>query len=142
MKRSELRRGKPLDRSGRMVRKPVKRSQPRRDWTEANHKREEGCRYLEGCDGPIELAHVIGRKHDGSLAGLFVKLPVLVKVWVVAPARVVPLCRRHHTMYDAHELDLLPCLSVEEQAQAVVDADGIEQARIRTAPLAYRGGTA
>jgi hypothetical protein len=57
-----------------------------------------------GCDGPIETAHTIGRKYDAD---------------VVDPVDVVPLCRHHHTQYDARRLDLLPYLSHAEQAAAV-----------------------
>lgn len=91
----------------------------KRDWSSAEHKREQGCRV---CGHPKpELAHVIGRIHDERRG----------KVAVVHPASVVPLCRAHHTSFDAHAFDLLPYLTVSEQARAVVDAGGIEAARMR-----------
>lgn len=124
----------------------------KRDWTAAREKVEaEGrCRVCGG--GGIsrlvlEAAHIIGREHDNhpSIGGpehIYGKatLPVM-------PVRIVPLCRHMrgrgcHPAYDAHELDLLPYLTVEEQAQAVLDAGGIELARRRTAPLAYRSEAA
>ncbi len=36
-----------------------------------------------------------------------------------APTCVVSLCRRCHSLYDLHQLDLLPFVSWEEQAHAV-----------------------
>lgn len=47
------------------------------------------------------------------------------------PANIVGLCRPHHSAYDEHRLDILPYLTVEEQARLVLEAGGIEQARIR-----------
>ena len=50
---------------------------------------------------------------------------------MVDPASIVPLCRDCHRAYDAHQLDLLPYLSVAEQCAAVRGAGGIEAARRR-----------
>ena len=50
---------------------------------------------------------------------------------------IVPLCREHHSAYDAHHFDLLPYLSLPEQAEAV-SIVGIERARMRTFPSAYK----
>ena len=117
----------------------LKQKQPKRDWSAARAKveREEVCRLGRdgGCEGRLEAAHLIGRDRDmfdtdgyGPCAG-----------WrTVLPVRIVPLCSKHHKAYDAHELDLLGCLTPEEEAQAVLDADGLEAARRRLAPLAYR----
>lgn len=91
----------------------------RRDWSQANHKREYGCRICGR--HPAELAHVIGRINDERHGN----------VLTVHPDSVTPLCREHHTAYDARRLDLLPYLTVQEQARAVVDARGIESARRR-----------
>lgn len=78
----------------------------KRDWSQAEVKRRDRrCRVRYECDGPIELAHTIGRKYD--VQGM------------VNPADVVPLCKRHHMMYDAREFDLLPFMDYEEQAAAV-----------------------
>jgi len=80
----------------------------RRDWRAAREKveREARCRVGPvGCTGPLQAAHVIGRKHD--LSGM------------VNPYDIVPLCQRHHNDYDGRRLDLLPHLSFAEQAAAV-----------------------
>jgi hypothetical protein len=127
-----------------LERKPMKRSQPKRDWTDARAKveREGSCRVwrgLLGCDGGgqrnLEAAHIIGRKADRFPAlghiGWTPREPWVIDEWPVDPLRIVPLCQKHHRAYDAHELDLLPYLTVEEQAQAVLDAGGIELARNR-----------
>ncbi len=114
----------------------LRRSQPKRDWKDARAKVEieAVCRYMapdtDPCQGPLEAAHIIGREHDlfhheGSVA------------WV-NPQRIVPLCRKHHRAFDAHELDVLAVLTTREQAQAVEDAGSIETARVRTAPSCYR----
>jgi hypothetical protein len=49
----------------------------------------------------------------------------------------VPLCRYHHTEFDAHRFDLLEHLTYAEQAEAVRIL-GIERARKRLAPSAYK----
>lgn len=41
------------------------------------------------------------------------------------PPHIIGLCRKHHQQYDAGQLDVLPLLSVEEQAAAVTAAGGI-----------------
>ena len=41
---------------------------------------------------------------------------------------IIGLCRRHHQAYDAGALDVLPVLTVEEQAAAVTAAGGIVSA--------------
>lgn len=91
----------------------------RRDWTACAEKRDQGCRIC-GVH-PAEMAHVIGRVHDHRRGS----------VVVVDADSVCPLCKSHHEAYDARLLDLLPHLTVEEQARAVVDAGGIEAARRR-----------
>lgn len=122
----------------------MKRSATRRDWTAARAKveREGGCRCFtvltpNDCEGPVEAAHVVGRKVDLSERE--------GNVVYVTEHRTVPLCRACHRAYDAHELDILPVLSLDEQLQAVADAGSIQSALRRTAPLVYRdlfrGGT-
>jgi hypothetical protein len=108
----------------------MKRSQPKRLWDDARAKVEaEGCRC---CFRPaVETAHIIGRhcdqpKTEGS------------KTLYVHPDSVVGLCVAHHRAYDARELDLLGHLTPEEEARAVLDAGGLELARRRLAPGAYR----
>ena len=85
----------------------------RRDWSAAQFKRDQGCRVCG--KHPVELAHVIGRANDKRYGNVF----------KVHPDSVAPLCHDHHTAYDARRFDLLPYLSVGEQAQAVIDARGI-----------------
>lgn len=102
----------------------------RRDWSDAEYKRASGCRvgYSEGyesCDGPVELAHSVGRRWDEPREWVLVyesddsrmERRASFELWV-DPDAVVPLCRDHHRAYDAHRLDLLPYLTLEEQAYA------------------------
>jgi len=104
-------------------RKPMKRSQPRRNWKDARKKveREGVCRVCGfGMVEGLEAAHVIGREHDRCLSGSSVRY--------VNPDSVVPLCggvltRGCHGKYDAHQLDLLPYLTGEEKEQALRDLD-------------------
>lgn len=91
----------------------------RRDWSECHWKRDGGCRICG--QHPVELAHIIGRNRD-QRDGSVIR---------VDPDSVVGLCGHHHRTYDARLLDLLPYLTVTEQARAVLDAGGIEAARRR-----------
>ena len=78
----------------------------RRDWKDARAKcdAEGGCRV---CDRyGVEAAHTIGRTYD----------PAGGKVRALD---IVPLCPQHHREYDARTLDLLPYLTLAEQAAAV-----------------------
>lgn len=125
MKRTPLTRSTPLQR-GNAKRKPG----IRRDWSLAIGKRdEEGACRVCGSTVRVESAHVISRTCDLTWPGV---------VTVVRPERIVPLCAECHRAYDAHTLDLLPHLTLAEQVQAVADV-GLEQARVRLAPSAYRG---
>lgn len=116
----------------------LKRSQPDRDWTDANAKveLEARCRVC-GYEGPgIERAHIMGRKYDQPAH-------TGTKTLYVNPLDILPLCpvfapERCHERFDHHELDLLPFLAPEEQTRAVEVAGGIEAARKRLAPSAYR----
>lgn len=125
---------KPIERKSAPKSKP-----PERDWTHARLKvdTEDCCRLGrdENCEGPLEAAHIIGCDRDqfDSFGN-----PWTMKRWTVLASRVIPLCRRHHRLYDDHQVDVLPVLRIHEQIQAVVDADGLELARRRTAPLTYR----
>lgn len=97
------------------------------DWSEAILKRDsEGACRICG-DAHVEAAHVMGRKHDRGF---------------VHPDRIVPLCPRHHVRYDAHDLDIMGVLTLDEQLQAVIDAGGIERARRRIVGPLYRHETA
>lgn len=121
-------------------RKSAKRSEPKRIWDDARAKVDlEGRCRVCGREGALEAAHIMGRKHDepahSGTRDLYVN-----------PLRIVPLCGTRdlnfgvgcHHFFDAHELDLLPYLAIEEQVKAVEDAGGIEPARKRLAPSAYR----
>ena len=111
----------------------------RRDWSQANDKRErEGCCRVgrksgdtSGCSGPVEMAHTVGRRYD-RLGPNGV---------VVNGDEVVPLCTAHHAAFDAHRLDLLPYLTMEEQA-AAVRLIGLERALMRLVPSVKIGGGA
>lgn len=151
MNQSPLQRNTELKRGPGPKRKGApKRTQPRRDWTFARNKveSEDQCRVWShsldetGCDGPLEAAHLIGRARDFFTAGFVTSYKQDRKVLIVVPVRIVPLCRKHHRLFDAHEIDLLPALTPEEQVQAVMDAGGLELARRRLAPTAYHGGEA
>ena len=64
--------------------------------SEAQRQKVKGSACIVCWRGPCDPAHLIDRSlvpdPDGD------------------PLRVVPLCRRYHDAYDAHELDLLPHL--------------------------------
>lgn len=82
-----------------------------RNWAAARAKidGERRCRVAGSattCHGPLETAHVIGRRYDDRNGQ-------------VRPVDVIPLCRRHHRDYDLGRLDVLPVLTLEEQAAAV-----------------------
>ena len=153
-------------RDGAKQRQPMKRSQPDRDWRDARQKIDGTyCRLCTEDNPNVEAAHVIGRENDrpkpcegchgtggdafdggesGSMVcwsceGLGSQKPDVL--WV-NPDSVIPLCRPHHTAYDHHEIDVLPVLTFEEQVQAVKDAGGLENARVRTCPTAYRKAAA
>jgi hypothetical protein len=109
----------------------VRRSQPRRDWHDAVTKRDaEGkCRVCH-IERGLEMAHITGRRNDQYKPG--------TKTLHVHPDSIVPLCPVCHRQYDGRALDLLPHLTVEEQARAVLDAGGITLAWRRLAPTSYR----
>ncbi len=73
------------------------------DWTAAHEKvADEGvCRYCAS-SGPLDPAHIVPRSRGGDMDAL----------------NIVPLCRTHHTAYDAGQLELLGRLTVQEQAHA------------------------
>lgn len=61
-----------------------------------------------------------------------------------SPDIIVPLCKPVglggsgcHDRFDAHRLDLLHLLTLDEQLALVAAAGGIEQARIRACPSSY-----
>ena len=118
-----------------ITRHTKKRSEPPRDWTLAIAKKEEEgrCRVCNSTEAfGLECAHILGRKYDQPITPGLTTLLVL-------PDRIVPLCSeetngRCHRRYDAHELDLLPYLTAEEQAQAVLDAGSVGLALKRISP--------
>lgn len=108
----------------------------KRDWSDATAKvQQEGrCRLhaLHECDGPLQAAHVIGRRYDKPAVPLTVRAAVaLAPPLIVRAVDTVPLCRRHHHAYDARQLDILPYLTLQEQA-AAVEHVGIVRALART----------
>lgn len=93
-----------------------------RDWIDARGKvdAEGKCRFCgrraeQGTK--LDAAHVIGREHDQE------RRTIPNGVLWVNPAHVVPLCSGFdgdcHGRYDRREIDLLPVLTTEEQAEAV-----------------------
>lgn len=122
----------------------LKSTGPKRDWTRARAKviAEEVCRLgRDGtCSGQLDAAHVTGREHDPPWSPPDDFDPDIDDVFDldVRPESVIPLCRSHHRRYDEHHIDVLHVLTIDEQIRAVLDLDGIEPARLRTAPTAYR----
>ena len=90
-----------------------------RDWTIAtNKKKAEGRCRIPGChDRNTQAAHVIDRSIGGGQDH----------------ADTIPLCQKHHQLYDTYELDLLPYLTYAEQAAAVAKV-GIVRALERISP--------
>jgi len=90
----------------------------RRDWTAArakveadNHGRCRVCRTAG-----VDAAHIIPRSINPTEANM-------------GAEAVVGLCRRCHTKYDSHQLDLLPHLTLDEQVHATRMAGSLERAR-------------
>jgi hypothetical protein len=105
---------------------------PARNWNDARRKVEqEGrCRVCGAGHRRLEAAHVLGREHDKPHP-----LPSPRELangeLSVRADEIVPLCQTCHRAYDAHALDLLPYLSLDEQARAVGHV-GIARAYQRT----------
>lgn len=90
----------------------------RRDWRAMRAKVDrEGCCRICGSISQIQAAHIIPRSRVRAGDGEH-------------PDNCVPLCRICHTGYDIGGRDLLPFLSVQEQAYAV-GLVGLEEARRR-----------
>lgn len=119
-----------------------------RIWSLARGKvaREGRCRVCRGVPGrggviKLDAAHTVGRKHQDVMVvrvgeGV-VRAPApgeKAEEILVREDSVVPLCLSRgggcHQLYDAGRLDLLPYLTVEEQADAV-RAVGLERAYSR-----------
>jgi 5-methylcytosine-specific restriction endonuclease McrA len=80
-----------------------------RDWSAARAKVEAEmvCRVCL-VHGALDAAHIVPRSRIGAGLG------------GEDPRNIVPLCRFHHAEYDQGTLDLLPYLTRDEQAYAVV----------------------
>lgn len=88
----------------------------RRDWSAATQKIEdEACCRVCGSPGPLDPAHIIPRSRGGDMSAL----------------NIVPLDRACHTAYDSGRLELLPYLSIAEQAHAAALV-GLAEALART----------
>lgn len=111
MKRSGLKRRTTLEH------KPLRKKVMRRDWRAAILKKHrEGCCRVCKSEWALSSSHVMGRRYDESSDK---------GVLVVHEDSTVPLCSAHHQSYDAHELDLLPYLSIAEQCRGVYEAGGV-----------------
>jgi hypothetical protein len=127
----------------------MKRSQPAREWALALTKvEEEGeCRACRRSDVHLEAAHVLGREHDTKPPLVWDQARDGDWEWkapfLVAPQRIIPLCgpvgdsESCHGLQHAGRLNVLKLLRIDEQLQAVADADGIELARVRLDPDDY-----
>jgi hypothetical protein len=81
----------------------------KRNWTAAREKvdAEARCRVCGRSNVKLDAAHIVPRSRVSAGPG-------------EAPENIVPLCHECcHPAYDAHRLDLLPYLTLEEQAYAV-----------------------
>ena len=106
--------------------------QPNRDWDDAIRKvrAEAECRVC-GVQRNLQAAHLAPRAHDKPKR-------FDSKTRYVDPANILPLCASCHRKFDAHEMDILEYLRVGEQLHVVEALGGIENARMRLAPLDYR----
>lgn len=126
-----LARRTPMRRTGGPARSRKRPSSPpaARDWTDARAKvdRERRCRVC-GAERhevvALQAAHTIGREHDRPrVTATYSEVDGPLPLWV-NPLDVVPLCLQEeggcHAQYDARRLDLLPHLTLAEQARAVL----------------------
>lgn len=117
----------------------MKRSQPKRDWREAQAKLEDEaeCRFC-GKGINLEKCHISGRKYDQPHP----ERPESSVLWV-NPLDIVILdgpstdSGSCHYKFDHGLIDLQEFLTVEEQARCVEVLGGIENARMRLAPSDY-----
>ena len=123
-------------------RRPMRRSEPKRDWTDARAKVDAAgcCRICKREDRPLEAAHVLGREHDEPKVSRATG-EILAELYV-HPDRIVEACGPFpegcHGEIHQKTVDLLPYLTLEEQVQAVRDAGGIQHARVLLAPVDHR----
>jgi hypothetical protein len=126
----------------RKSRKPLRRSEPKRDWTDARAKvdHEGCCRICKRTDRPLEVAHVLGREHDEPKVSK--TTGEILQELYVHPDRIFPACGPFpegcHGDAEYRRINVLSHLTLEEQLQAVKDAGGIEAARIRLEPVTHR----
>lgn len=94
-----------------------------RTWTIAHRKIiDTGYCRIAGCEERAgDAAHIVPRSLGGRQNY----------------NATIPLCRAHHTQFDAHEIDLLEHLTYAEQSEAVLIL-GIERARKRLSPSSYK----
>ena len=102
-----------------------------RDWTKADEKcRQEGrCRRCGVAR--IERAHLAPRTHDPRISFKSKKREVVAD-------NCIPLCPSCHRKFDHKEIDILEHLTLDEQLHVVRALGGIENARMRLAPLDYK----
>jgi len=128
--------------SARRPRKKLRRSEPKRDWTDARAKvdHEGCCRICKRTDRKLEAAHVLGREHDEPKVSK--TTGEILQELYVHPDRVFPACGPFpagcHGDAEYRRINVLSHLTLEEQLQAVKDAGGIEAARIRLEPVTHR----
>lgn len=119
---------------------------PERFWDDARAKvdREGRCRLCPQIHS-LDAAHVYKRAidkaigqlaYEGSIVEAAVSLGCSASTLYVDPRDVVPLCRSCHRDYDTLKVDLLPVLTLVEQAR-IVSHVGIERALHRTAPVSW-----
>lgn len=88
---------------------------PKRYWLAALNKTQaEGrCRCCGARDN-VQAAHIIGRSYDEEF-----ELEDGTRWLFVDPEEIVPLCVTCHADYDQRRLNILPVLTLVEQAAAV-----------------------
>ncbi len=95
-----------LKRKKSLTRQTIKRIPVRRCWKAANAKVEnKPCRYCGG--GPIQRAHLVGRRYDQPIREGS-------KTLRVDPDGIVELCGYCHLLYDAYRLPLIGLLTISE----------------------------
>lgn len=109
----------------------------KRDWRAAHEKMAAEGYRCRNCGKPgADCAHIAGREFDQP------KTTARRTLWV-DPDSVLPLCgpptdpTTCHGKQTANRLDLLGILTPEEEARAVLDLKGLENARVRLAPSLY-----
>lgn len=114
-------------------------SQPKKDWSLARDKIDaEGCCRVCGSARDLQAGHTIGQtEQDIEQVG-----PRGGRTKLVPTNAVIPLCgpfsgNNCHMRFDAHQLDILPYLYLEEEINAVRAAGGIYGAYRRLMPTEF-----